>query len=786
MMDTSRSSSLRSDLNFVTSGATTVLGANWYERYTAYMTGAVEYDPDELILDILRDICDDTLPESVLIHSIALLEENIFNLDREETIEQAIGSLLNIYISARHQIKKRLLVSITTLFTCRYDQVQSSAVLRALLNDFLETLVGTAIKMSFDVSLAITANECLRILEENIPGILRKRYEDGRINSSSVFLMTTLYCNKTELSSMDIRILTDSMNKLPPMALQHILNKFLSVLRTDQTVTGFSPIMFKQFFRDFSLSSEVCQLHFLLLLMKFYDLELFSSSEEVTILSQLVNAAVHPSLMIAQRLMLLDFTKSLVPYLQRSNLLNPLKFELQPFDGPDTQEKKLSLLSLTALQDADLLIKLKPVQTSGSIHGNKRAVNSLYRLLQCFIKRRPTMNEAISAIVVSLIFSLPKNHIRHSLSLLTANDELVPRVCSNFLEEIYSFENDEDDDLKEIYVACEWIIASDYLKDDDASLCTLLNYLNEKCHQHVKLVPYLLSCSAAAIRTHNITDENRKVLKRTLDFVSQECQNNVAISSWAQIYSIAINTLSESENLQKVFGADVDDHGEELFTVLNGSENSLVQLCRVNEDRVSSLNCPEALDVQFTVSLRDSDDHAVNRAFGLTISATCRAHQVKENASIAILKVNQPQVITIKLNVQEPVPFKLYFDCQFNNVNGSSFFCDHMHEENIHFRDFFIPCSLRKSFKDTWSHISTSENSMQSIISLKHIRSTSHFMETYQWTSQYFVSDNELAFHVMPGHQVLMFLQPIDDFLNLHLISDDYSFLDLLYNEFVK
>lgn len=286
------------------------------------------------------------------------------------------------------------------------------------------------------------------------------------------------------------------MRQLPPVALQQTLNCYLEIIVSSQ-VTQFSPMIFKPFLDTFTLSSEVYQVHFLLILLKNFGLELFTTAEEQFLVNQMTKLSAHPSLVIAYRLLILDFIKALMPIVKRSDYMEPEKFQIMPFDGPDTQEKKLLLLNETSISDGLLLSHLKPLQTLSLSFGNYRATNSLYRILHSIYEKRHSMDKHIETTLISLILASPAQHVRHSLGFLSKNLDLAPSICGTFLRKLLHMKDiiKDEGDLKEYFLACEWILSKENLINDSDALSTLLKFLYEKCQEFKKLAYCLLFCA---------------------------------------------------------------------------------------------------------------------------------------------------------------------------------------------------------------------------------------------------------------------------------------------------
>lgn len=79
-----RNSSLNArDLSGPRAASSTVLDKNWYDTYLSYMKGLTTLDLNAVYFDLLDDLWKD-LPDDVILHLLALLEENVWMFSRED------------------------------------------------------------------------------------------------------------------------------------------------------------------------------------------------------------------------------------------------------------------------------------------------------------------------------------------------------------------------------------------------------------------------------------------------------------------------------------------------------------------------------------------------------------------------------------------------------------------------------------------------------------------------------------------------------------------------------
>lgn len=176
----------------------------------------------------------------------------------------------------------------------------------------------------------------------------------------------------------------------------------------------------KPYLHQFISSNSIHNLHLALRLLIKYGFEIFSSLEEEYLMKQIVTLSTLPSLPIGYRLLMLSFIKIAFVSIYKPPLNSPplgLINSLCPylFDGPDTQEKKMTILNEFSFVISDseffnLIFRLHSLSDS-QCSNYKRATRSLFRVLNASLKKRPQLMERIlSKVILESIFSLSYIH----------------------------------------------------------------------------------------------------------------------------------------------------------------------------------------------------------------------------------------------------------------------------------------------------------------------------------------------------------------------------------------
>lgn len=266
--------------------------------------------------------------------------------------------------------------------------------------------------------------------------------------------------------------------------------------------------------------------------------------------------------------------------------------------------------------------------------------------------------------------------------------------------------------------------------------------------------------------------------------MAKESKGNLAISSWAQIYSIAISTLTKRENLKSVFSYDYDIEGFNEKLVLTTSDCPIpLQIERIpippgQQDTHSNFL---GLKYRISVSQEATDNMKVCYAVFIKVEAD---NDIMQEFQIPMVAAEKPIIISMQLKLKKSEPFYLSFGCSLNNANGSTFNCDVIKEDIVSFRDILLPLPLDEPIEDYWKNLTAGDSSLESVISLKNLTDANAFKEAFPWTKDYFLTSDILGFKVLPAASLVAYLDNVNGFVSLHLAASDYEFLDLFFNEF--
>ena len=763
----------------------------WFDHYLSVIKGqtACELTTGHLT-DVLKLLYDDTISDLILVHLLNLMEQRVDLLDdQQEVLEQVVGTLLNFYSNncsnnGRPQVRKKILSTSTALFV-----YQSSLVI-----DSLQTLLQSFIKLLRRETSS--SDELMRILSRESLSALYDVFLD---------LIDPL----DPVTASNILPVEDVKNRLirgqqlgpdvTPEILQHALYDVVQLVKEDPDLT---PAIFKPFISQFCFSSELYHVHFLIILLREFRLQLFTDQEEEMLLQQLVVLSKHQSLLVSHRLFALDFVCSLMK--DFPDAFDPQSFYPTEFDGPDTVEKKLKILiqfPSNQLSDEEFLLWLQPLQSlSLERDHNTRATKSLYRVLSVAMTHRESLMSRVEGIVICLIIASPRHHIRYSLDLMNHRPDLAKRVAVLILKKVLSSGEalaKDVADLEQLFVFMEWLLIRQLVSrsDEGKSVEQLFKFLYEKSISNVCLVPLLLSCAAAAVRSYDLTDGEKELLRNILSFVSREAKNNVTLTSWAQIYSIAITALSGGvENIRHVFDTEdlsslrtqAEDHfltSDECPVQLNRRRTPISTL---GEKDMETCNEETKFTIEFDVSLAAFS--RTEQVFALCIEVRSIDQEFYSCWQTPLLSVRKSRLMKLELQLKHSQPFDLLFDCQFNDLNGVVYMSKSFHMHHISFCDILSPLEAVydvKSFCQLRQQIASSiSECLETVIRLKSIPDCDTLLNQHPFLRDFCIKTpdpNRLFMApVMPKSRILLTSKVIADRVNLHAMTDDPDSLLLL------
>lgn len=547
---------------------------------------------------------------------------------------------------------------------------------------------------------------------------------------------------------------------------------------------------FKPFLNDLIYSRELPMFHLALELLKNFDLT-FSSYGEQNIINQLFTLCVHPSLITSHRLMMLDFAENFVHLPKIKNYLNLNIFEIcDVLDGPDTQEKKLKILLQTKIEDELLLVNLKPLKAMCLSKSNNRASNSLYRVLNTIIKTRPTMINKIEYLILSMILKSPSRHIPRTISLLKLNPELTENLLKHIIEETNNhFDNfQNENDLKQYFLAFEWILNKTLL--DDASNLIILNFLLKKSENRPNLFRGLLACCAAIICKQILNDQIRLLLRNALNYLSEKGKKNIELVSWAQIYLIAIDTLPNQENINKVFEETDLIKEERLYSELTS------QQCPIRFERVKRgqheitdydhIDCP----FQFNLNLAIKQEFAKQFPILLCIDVLVKIERqnIQNEQSLTILRSEAERQLMFDLKPKLIDDFELRIYSRFTDTNGK------IYQHSGTQMAFKFPeiiqttCLSGGKFDELWTRFLADGRIYKSVIILPKLKTIAQFFDQFQWASEFALvtddgSPDRLSFLMPSSYIALVKLFEINSIVNLRVATNNVQIIGRLEQE---
>lgn len=617
--------------------------------------------------------------------------------------------------------------------------------------------------------------------------------KDIKLQKNNVLLLALLLKNgqpkldsQTEVTEITEILLDET---LEPIFQSRTLIEIFNFIKMNSNQNLISANFFKPFLNDLIYSRELPMFHLALELLKNFDLT-FSSYGEQNIINQLFTLCVHPSLITSHRLMMLDFAENFVHLPKIKNYLNLNIFEIcDVLDGPDTQEKKLKILLQTKIGDEMLLVNLKPLKAMCLSKNNNRASNSLYRVLNSIIKTRPSMINKIEYLILSMILKSPSRHIPRTISLLKLNPELTENLLKHIIEETNNhFENFQNEtDLKQYFLAFEWILNKTLL--DDASNLIILNFLIKKSENRPNLFRGLLACCAAIICKQMLNDEIRLLLRNALNYLSEKGKRNIELVSWAQIYLIAIETLPNQENINKVFEETELIKEDNLYSELSA------QQCPISFERVKRgnreiadyehIDCP----FQFNLNLAIKEQFARQFPILLCIDVLVKIERqnIQNEQSLTILRGEAERQLVFDLKPKLIDDFELRIYSRFTDTAGKIY--QHSGTQ-MHFTFPEIiqtTCLSGAKFDELWTRFLADEHIFKSVIVLPKLKTIAQFFDQFSWASEFALSGNDpldrLSFLMPSSYIALVKLFEINNMVNLRVATNNVQIIGRLEQE---
>ena len=777
--------------------------AVWIDAWSRLIRGPA-FDAEDFDA-VLKLLYEDTVNDLSAIHLLSLIEDKLLSSLipdlQSDVIEQLVASLLTMFQTTNRKniMFRDKLLSLTTQIVIVFDE-------KSMLPNLVRILHRQAVEAPNPRHASIIcAKECM-----------------SHLNESFVDDVKSALGTRMDLSSLPVKTVIDQImcghvlkdKSVTPEILHHALCGLVKVVKDDPVMHP--PSIFKSFLDKFMYSNELFQIHFLIVLLKEFHLQLFSTDNEQMLLEQLTAASKNPSLHVSHRLFILDLIASLMNAVSRRLCMKD--FVPVEGDGPDTLEHKLRILvqGNDQIDDTQFLIHLKPLETLSLQKQNMRATKALYRILNIALDTRPSLVDRIQGLIIALILASPKVHIRYSIDLMKGRQELTEQVSSVILRKI--LHSDEAlsknlQDLKMLFSFIEWLLKNKMVGETDtipeteqngsstSFMIRLFSFLKEKSEVHPPLVSDLLSCAAAAIRSYDMSRQEKEVLRDILSFVSRESKaRDVTLSSWAQVYSIAISSLTTADNLKDVFDdtQDLQRIREQSAQFLSESDAPLFLRKKTPEEtKKKHCHCDHGMDeqqqckftVDFEVGIKEQRIQLhLSQIFALRIEAESLEQGFNERWETPLLSANRSRNMRLAVDLTTAAPFTLAFHCEFHDEHGSSYRVS-LPEVDICFREILFP--LKRvfdccSFCRLWKEIKCQEDSLETVIRMYGCPDEEAFYEMNEWLIRYVVPDScsrYIAIHGLPDSVILITLKVVDSLLNLHIMTNDPEATGLFHKE---
>ena len=594
-------------------------------------------------------------------------------------------------------------------------------------------------------------------------------------------------------SSEDIQLIVSNIENMSSIELYDTLSKLFDAIRSNKS-EELSPMLFKPYLAKLTLSSQVHDFHLALQLLLSFGLELFSSVEEQKLVKQVTIVATHPSLSIAHRLLALDYIKSMVVRL-RSTAIEWSCLQITALDGPDTQEKKLSILNETQIDSHFLLVQLKPLRSMSLCH-NLRAVNAFYRIIYSILTKRPEILNEIQEILTFFIFKSPDPHIKRSIDLFKVCKDLAKGTTHHLMKNLSNLSETETfkslTEFTEFTKYFEWVFKQNDLELNETQLVFLLTIIANNCKRWPDCSGRALDCCTAIFYYQTISAPLKQVLLSMLEWLMTNRKNDLSITSLAQIYILALNTLEDDHNIKKVFNFEdqisldanfIEDLSSDVPFILKRLPQSFTHKSYIDKR-------PYSVNLCFEITVRQEYKQKFGRIFGLILYFEVANENICLESEIPVLESSERQTLEIELSFDINKPFDLTVSAIFNDSDGTNFRCDQFQTEAIALRDFLIAIEISnsdKSFNDLCQSVVNERGGMQTIICLPHFNSIQQFLSHFQWFSVFVIGEDNVFVCGAPSDRLVFgVIEIVNSFVNLFLYTNNYKLLPNLYHEFTS
>lgn len=590
----------------------------------------------------------------------------------------------------------------------------------------------------------------------------------------------------------------------------------------------FSVLTLKQFLTKFVLSNEIQYTHLALKILIKFGLEVFSSIEEELFLDHLVRLATLPSLAVGHRLLSLSFIKIVFSNIFKAPLASPplsLLNMLYPlhFDGPDTQEKKLAILndSSYAINDEEyfnLLTNLHK-QSSSEYYNYERFTNSLFRILNNSLHKRPQLIDRNLKLLLECIFSISYCHYLQKIDkVFFEHWELAQMLVDKFIAKLMMMKKDQestDTDYPLIFNYSQYVaflkfinwflsIAHHNIQLTEFQLDFLIRFIHKNCLELPQTCTLGLSCCTSILYYQQVTNKVKEALIILLDWLKNERKSDLETSSLAHIYLLALLTLQEY-NIKQVFTSDEEEFlfqkSQEIYcqyvpNIMNISLHDCpVKITKLSSNyEVNRKNFDDSIyrTVDFNIYLESSK---FDRLFCLEIRFnSTQIDKLEQTFQIPLIERNQTHKISLVLDFQINDIFQLNISIKFIDFKGFIYNYPCAKTEMILLEDIFIPLDLTYDivqFKNLNQNILKHSESIQTLICIDRHPNLESFFQHHSWMTNFIIhvdqTDGEqlyFAIGLSPDRIITGEISVINQSINLKITTNNFEIIPLLCCKF--
>ncbi|KAH9426924.1 hypothetical protein DERP_011593 [Dermatophagoides pteronyssinus] len=824
---------------------------DWFDRFIEISTQLCfdDFNPKWLIdihANIIHDLYDDSIGVEIHLHLLSLLEQMFPLFDCQEKVAETFQTLLSL-IERNYKSRQRTII-IPRLYYCATslllffkDSVIDSDHISKLFSNFLRTLLTktNTDQQSFEYD---TCLDCLREISSTFPEMFNveisndfKLLQRAPKNLQEAYFMLPLFDLENNLDK--IRNLIQQFDDyISDIKFYHIcMDVHHLILSGKYNTDKLSLLILRPFLSKFIISNQIHQIQFALKLLIEFGFDIYSSREEELFLRQMVQASTIPSIPVGHRLLLLAFIRIAFESIYEPPLNSPplsLLNSLYPllFDGPDTQEKKLQILNQSTFIISDdeffnLFYRFYR-QCSTDKRNYIRASNGLFHLMNQSIRKRTQLTDRLLQLLLDSFFNTQYLHYIRKFSLFCRDHkELGQKLVDNFIAKLMMMTKDQDNNCKmeslknlpititsfKVYIVylefIDWFlsVAHRHIRLTEFQTEFLINFIHRNSFHYTDSSTMALQCCTSILYYQRVTQKVKGALFSLLEWLRNERKSDLEASSLAQIYLLALRTLTE-ESIKQVFTSDEEEFllyqtpeifEQYLLNVKNTLQQCPIQIERSKINIVRQKYCqpPFSKIISFDLSL---DQHSrFNRIFAIEIRFKCKQNNSFEKLIQIPCLDDKQKPIRIDLPIDFLIndTIQLIIEVKFVDIRGNIYDHHQNQIEPISFEDLLISfeqinIDQIKTNKQWTEHLDLIQTI---IICLPDYHTIQSFIDHHQWLESFIINDDSIQNSTLlfvigttPDRLVIGSIKLINQCINIELETNHYGIMPALFSRFRK